>query len=339
MRICGLSIILFLVLVLVLVQHSEELSSSHPLHGVVDKVNENAGPYLGLVMAIPAEVDVLQSSGLFIPNSDLPLVDLSGRIFNIGSIRGVDVIYVMCGQRRLNAGITVQILLDVFDISGIVHYGIAGSANDSLSFGDVSVPKYVAFTGSWTWSKFTSENSQFTKLRFGTYNLPEEGENLLANIEFKPEEFYSVGKPMEKVFWLAVDLQWFDIASQLQDLELQRCVNETYCLPKTPKVEYGLRGSTADIFVDNAAYRKFLFKEFNVSTVDEESAAIIMTAMSTGVPCIVFRGVSDLAGGDDKLSSMSLSSLAASNALYVAIEFIELIGNKRLTLTSKRALN
>lgn len=41
---------------------------------------------------------------------------------------------------------------------------------------------------------------------------------------------------------------------------------------------YGLRGSTADIYLDNAAYRKFLFKEFNVSTADEESAAIVMVS-------------------------------------------------------------
>lgn len=52
---------------------------------------------------------------------------------------------------QLNAGITVQILLDVFNVRGIVHYGTAGSANDSMSFGDVSVPKFTAFTGSWTW--------------------------------------------------------------------------------------------------------------------------------------------------------------------------------------------
>lgn len=52
---------------------------------------------------------------------------------------------------QLNAGTTVQVLLDVFNVWGIVHYGTAGSSNNSLSFGDVSVPKFVAFTGSWTW--------------------------------------------------------------------------------------------------------------------------------------------------------------------------------------------
>lgn len=45
----------------------------------------------------------------------------------------------------------MQILLDVFDIEGVVHYGTAGSSNDSLSLGDVSVMKYVAFTSSWKW--------------------------------------------------------------------------------------------------------------------------------------------------------------------------------------------
>ena len=53
---------------------------------------------------------------------------------------------------QLNAGITVQILLDVFNVWGVVHYGTAGSANNSMSFGDVSVPEFVAFTGSWTWT-------------------------------------------------------------------------------------------------------------------------------------------------------------------------------------------
>lgn len=62
-------------------------------------------------------------------------------------------------------------------------------------------------------------------------------------------------------------------------MKLQQCINETYCLPEAPQVVYGLRGSTADIYLDNAAYRKFLFKELNVSTVDEESAAIVMVSI------------------------------------------------------------
>ncbi|XP_062147282.1 bark storage protein A-like [Alnus glutinosa] len=323
-----LEVMLLGLLVMVQVQLSVQLRCSHPMHGVVDRINENAGPYIGLVMTFPTEEIVLQTSGFFVPSSEIPWVDLAGRRFNIGKVNGVDVIYVMTGEQTLNAGVAVQTLLDTFDIHGIVHYGIAGSTNDSLYIGDVSVPNYVAFTGSWKWKEFKSADGELTELKFGAFNFPEKGDNLLAKIDFTPQQLYSAGKPMEEVFWLPIEPKFFNIATTLQDLQLLQCVNETYCLPETPKVVFGLRGSTADIYLDNAAYRKFLFKEFNVSTADEESAAIVMTSLSNGVPCIVFRGVSDMAGGEEKLSATSVTSLAAMNALTVAVEFIGLFGEE-----------
>ncbi|CAA2968057.1 bark storage A-like [Olea europaea subsp. europaea] len=323
----------FVTLVTVLVvqvQHSIQLRSTHPLHHLVETVNNYGGPYIGLLMAYPTEEAALVTSRFFVPSSNVPSIDLAGRRFNIGKIKGVDVIYVMSGEQTLNAGITVQILLDVFDIKGIVHYGTAGSANDSLFTGDVSVPLYIAFTGSWKWKELQSPDGWLAELEFGNYNLPEKGENSLAKIEYTYQQLYSNGKPMQQVFWLPVDANWFSLATQLQELDfvLQQCLNETFCLPTKPKVVYRLRGSTADIFVDNAAYRKFLFNKFNISTVDEESSAVVMTSITNGVPCIVFRGVSDLAGAGNKLESTSSSSLAALNALSVAVEFICLVGQQ-----------
>ncbi|KAI3949491.1 hypothetical protein MKW92_042567 [Papaver armeniacum] len=179
------------------------------------------------------------------------------RQFNIGSIKGTKVIYVMSGERR-------------------------GSANSSLSFGDVSIPKY--------------------------------GQNLLGEIDFGREEILSIGQPMKKLFWLEVDKTWFNFGKEKLKvirtylktyryyLEFQQCENTTRVLPKVPKVEYGLRGAIFDLFLNNVAYRKFLFKEFQISTVDEESSAVVMvndqwilqlrTTMSNGVPSIVIRGVS-----------------------------------------------
>ena len=53
----------------------------------------------------------------------------------------------------------------------------------------------------------------------------------------------------------------------------------------------------------------------------------MQASITNGVPCIVFRGVSDLARDGEKLKIDSgLSSLAAVNALSVAVEFIGLIG-------------
>lgn len=62
----------------------------------------------------------------------------------------------------------------------------------------------------------------------------------------------------------------------LQGMELVRCVNSSLCLPQEPKLVVGLKGSTANIFVDNAAYRNFLYQTFEVSSVDMESIAVVM---------------------------------------------------------------
>lgn len=54
----------------------------------------------------------------------------------------------------------------------------------------------------------------------------------------------------------------------------------------------------------------------------------LQTCLSNGVPSIVFRGVSDLAGGGGKPSSKILRSLASVNALSVAVEFIALFNDQ-----------
>jgi len=59
----------------------------------------------------------------------------------------------------------------------------------------------------------------------------------------------------------------------LQGLELISCVNATTCLNPKPKVVTGVNGASANIFLDNLAYREFLYSHFNVSLVDMETAA------------------------------------------------------------------
>ncbi|KAK9665816.1 hypothetical protein RND81_14G138500 [Saponaria officinalis] len=326
------TLVMFLLLMMMmLLRPSVQLRSSHPMHETVDRINHRGGPYIGLVLAFPAEEAPLQASGLFVPDSDFPVVQLSGRRFNVGKIRNVDVIYVMTGEQTANAALTVQTLVQVFDIKGIVHYGIAGATNSSMTVGDVGVPDSFAFTSSWKWLEFGSLEKSQKEMRFGAFNIPQKGENLLFKINFTPVQLYSNERAMQELFWFPVDPHWYDIAKQLQGMQLERCVNESVCAPKMPGVSFGLKGSTANMFVANEAYANFLYKEFRVSTADEESAAVVLTSLSNGVPCIVFRGVSDVAGGD-KISLAGLSSLAAINAFKVAVKFIELVSRNRTSI-------
>jgi hypothetical protein len=58
--------------------------------------------------------------------------------------------------------------------------------------------------------------------------------------------------------------------SEILHVKFERC-NDNLCLLATPQIVFGLKGATTDMFLDNTEYRKFLFTEFGISTIDEES--------------------------------------------------------------------
>ncbi|KAF2306688.1 hypothetical protein GH714_020458 [Hevea brasiliensis] len=295
---------------LAMAEQSMQLSVRHTLHGVIRKINEE-GPYLGLVLVSDTNEQALQASNVFVPGTYAPTVALAGRTFHVGKINGTNV----------NAAATVQLLIDVFPIEGIVHFGSAGAVNDTLFIGDVVVPSQVAFTGSWQWKKFESKKGQ---LRFGDYNNPTGGENLLGSIDFQPTSLYTP-EQKQTIFWLPINSSWFVTATQLQNVEMQQCLDTDRCLPRSPEIVYGVRTSTADMYIQNAAYREYIYAKFKASTVDEESAAVALVALSNEVPFIVFRGVSNTAGGSTAYKSYSY--LGSVNALNAAVAFIGAVGS------------
>ncbi|XP_027104863.1 bark storage protein A [Coffea arabica] len=292
------------------------------------ELNRN-GPYLGLITVFAPEEDAFFATGAFKPNPKHPYVDLSGRRFRVGSIGGSKVIYVRCGEGMVNAAAATQQMLDVFRVIGIVHFGIAGNANNSMSIGDVIIPKQFAQTGLWDWVKFkaTIPTNDVAELDFGSYDVPNGGDNELGSIGYSTEFFYSKsGKPNapERTLWFQTSQNWLEVSSRLEGMALEQCVNSSLCLPEKPKVVVGLNGATANIFVDNAAYREFLYTTFHVSSLDMESAAVVMTCLSNGFKVIVIRGLSDLAGAEDGDNTIRLfGPLAASNVAKAVVQFVK----------------
>lgn len=309
----------------------------------VTAINAN-GPYLGIVVPNQFEMDPLFDSGNFASNADFPTIDISGRRFYVGEIESGKVIVVMSGMGMLNAGITTQLLLTYFSISGVLHHGTAGNVNDELNIGDVTIPQYWAHTGLWYWQKFGEgaddeldfeEDGDYTRaigdLSIGKYNDPPGNRsNYLNNIWYQPEEVFPVtGTPevREHHFWVPVDETFLEIATQVggKGLDLEYCVNETTCLNTQPQVITVARGISSDIFLANAAYREFLHEKFDVSPSDMESAAVALTCLTNNVSFIAFRALSDNAGSSNSTNQASVfSNLAATNAVIVLTEFVKL---------------
>ncbi|KAL6328269.1 hypothetical protein AAG906_034412 [Vitis piasezkii] len=325
-------VIILLSITLLVISVSATPSNKRKSLNTIKEVNRK-GPYIGLITVVPSEEDAFFTTGAFEINPHHPFVDLSGRRFRIGKVHGRKVIYVRCGVGMVNAAAATQQMLDLFDIMGIVHFGIAGNANNSMSIGDVTIPKQFAHTGIWDWLKPNGilPSDDVAHLDIGSYNVPKGGVNLLGRIGYSYEQFFSeTGKPdaAQPLVWAKISQRWLRLAAKLEGMELQQCVNSSNCLPQKPKLVVGLRGSTSNIFVDNAAYRDFLFQTFHVSSVDMESAAVAMTTLSNGFPVIVIRGLSDLAGGQAGQNSIRIfGPLAALNAAKVVVQFIRTLSD------------
>ncbi|CAA2985232.1 bark storage A [Olea europaea subsp. europaea] len=305
------------------------------------------GPYLGIVVPNSFEMNPLLQSSSFVPHPMLSYLDFAGRRFRLGTLESRKVIIVMSGLSMLNAGLVTQLLLSIFEIEGVVHFGIAGNANPNLQIGDVTIPHYWAHSGLWNWQRFGDgpddelafeSNGDYTRkigyLNFSQYeNGTKNGNysgNLLNNVWYQPEEIFSVdGQPeiRQHAFWVPVDKLYFSLAEKLEDTILEKCVNSTTCLPRSPKVFRVERGVSANVLLDNAAYRNFLYSKFNATPVDMESAGVALVCLQQRTPFIAIRALSDLAGGGSSLSNEAaiFSSLAAQNSVTVLLKFITLL--------------
>ncbi|XP_022856026.1 uncharacterized protein LOC111377195 [Olea europaea var. sylvestris] len=190
------------------------------------------GPYLGIVVPNSFEMNPLLQSSSFVPHPMLSYLDFAGRRFRLGTLESRKVIIVMSGLSMLNAGLVTQLLLSIFEIEGVVHFGIAGNANPNLQIGDVTIPHYWAHSSLWNWQRFGDgpddelafeSNGDYTRkigyLNFSQYeNGTKNGnysDNLLNNVWYQPEEIFSIdGQPeiRQHAFWVPVDKLYFSLA-------------------------------------------------------------------------------------------------------------------------------
>lgn len=119
-------------------------------------------------------------------------------------------------------------------------------------------------------------------------------------------------------------------------MELEGCLNTTTCLSHTPRVARVQRGTSASIYLDNAAYRDFIYDKFNITLVDMESASVALICLQQRVPFIAIRALSDLAGGGsaDSNEADTFITLASNNSVTVLLEFVKHLSAATISLSS-----
>jgi adenosylhomocysteine nucleosidase len=284
------------------------LRAADPGPGRLDTV-----PRVAVVSAFEPEWKVLKAS-----LGDARSYNASGVEFVTGTLAGRKVVLFLSGISMVNSAMTTQLALDRFDITGIVVSGIAGGVDPNLQIGDVAV---AARWGQYLESVFAREvDGKFQPPPWAKTPFPNYGMIFPNEVNVR-----TANGPPERRFWFDADAGMLAAASKIGAIDLRRCTAEQACLPGAPRLVVGGNGVSGPVFVDNAAFRQYVFKTFDAHVLDMESAAVAMVAYANGVPFIAFRSLSDLAGGDRGGNEIrTFFQLASDNSAAVVRRFLTL---------------
>ena len=244
---------------------------------------------------------------------------INGVIFTTGKLAGNEVLLYLSGVSMVNAAMNTQLGIDHFNITHIIFSGIAGGVNPAYHIGDVVI---AAQWGQYQESIAARETSP------GSYTPPAWASAPFPNFGFWFPQHVNVrstgSNAGEDKFWFAVDAQMLALAKTVAStMTLAKCTSANVCLADVPQIHVGGNGVSGPTFVDNAAYREYVYKTFGADALDEETAAAITVAYANGIPFLAFRSLSDLAGGGPGENEIgTFFQLAADNSASVTIAFL-----------------
>jgi adenosylhomocysteine nucleosidase len=244
---------------------------------------------LGIVSALPEEMGGL---GLALDKGDV--VEVGGYHFRHGRVDGHPVVLAEAGCGKVATAIVASLLADRFGCAGLVFSGVAGGLDPALAIGDIVIADeliqhdYGAITG-----------GRLTPYHPG-----------LAPIGAVTE------RPAFRL-----------------DPELRRAIAASIAGFDLPPSAAGERGGrvllgrvlSGDQFINCAATRDRLHQDFGGQAVEMEGGALAQVAERFGVPCIVVRCLSDLAGAESHMDFAKFLPLAASAATIVVRRLIPIL--------------
>jgi adenosylhomocysteine nucleosidase len=225
-----------------------------------------------------------------------------GRTVLAGTLSGARVLLAETGVSMVNAAMTTQALIDRFPIARIIVSGVAGGLDPALPVGSVLAPA--------AWGQFLEVG--MGRAGAAGYTLPSlPGETDLPPFGMMIPRDVLVGGEARRT--LPVDADLLRVA--------QRAAADP-----TLDLRVGGVGVSGSAFVDHADYRRYLHATFGASVVDMESAAVVQVANANGVPCIVFRALSDLAGGEVEANALPTSlGAACASAARVVLAYLAVL--------------
>ncbi len=208
-----------------------------------------------------------------------------------GSLDGVPVLVAGAGIGKVNTALATTLLIDRLGASALIFSGVAGGLDPELSIGDVVIADHlVQHDAGWI------EHGRLTPYHPG--HIP----------FFNPVDAFGYG--------LTPELRARAEAA-LTDLALPPVSRAAGGHDRPPRIVFG-RVLTGDSYIHCEETRTRLAEEIGGRAVEMEGAAMAQVCAAFGVPWLVVRALSDLAGRDSRIDFRAfVTDVAAISALIV----------------------
>jgi adenosylhomocysteine nucleosidase len=244
---------------------------------------------LGIICAMAEEIAALLGD-----MSDVERRELAGREVLQGKLYGRPVAMIESGIGKVASAMTATLLLDGLKCRAIVMSGVAGGIDPELAIGDLVVARRLV---QHDYGRLQHEG--FTPFQPG---VPPFGPG-------RPDYGFDLPKDLVERIHKALD------GYQLPALPAELFGGDTP--PRAPIIKVGTIVS-GDQFINDENVRRRLQHQFHAHAVEMEGAAVAQVAKAFGVPAIVIRSLSDLAGAESHLDfGRFLSAVAPVSAKVV----------------------
>jgi adenosylhomocysteine nucleosidase len=239
---------------------------------------------IGIIGAMEEEVTILQDL------MQKRAVEKIGSFeYFTGTLEDKQIVLLRCGIGKVNAAIGAALLIDNFRPELIINTGCAGGVNPAgltpvLNFGDVVVSSSLVY-------------HDFDISVFG---------HAVGQIPGMKDAFFHVEKNVVEMGLRAID-------------ELKRESR----LPASLNHVEGLIGS-GDVFVCETARVDKIVRTFPaIRAVEMEGAAIAHACHLFGVPCLVIRAMSDIAGEESPMKFDEYLPIAAKHSSEIVKRIVK----------------
>ncbi len=264
---------------------------------------DRAGPEYAAVMAsFPQELEAVEA--IMVPDhAQLHATHINGIEFKTAEVGGRRYVFFLTGMSLVNAASSTQLALDHFNVGAVFFTGIAGGINPEFHPGDVVVPARWAYH---------AEAAYFNEPTPGKFNLAGFFKQKYKNFGMIfPDDVTVIREGMARYEQEATFPA--DLALLAAAREATNTLSGLKLGDRPSKISYGGTGVSGTVFCDNAEYRKWVSEVWKADCLDMESTAIAQVCWANKKPCLIVRGLSDLAGGQAGANNVDTYLKAAAD--------------------------